>query len=155
MLLTQKGGHHMQVSRPGWLVMTLSKGGEINKLRWGKQSWAVSVWVLSLVVGFMCMICPQPCFIFCFWGCPVWWLCVCKQFLTFDFYVLFYISTSLLSWLVFYLQSDFLLPVFLLVTLPSGYPLHSTYPGAVTKIHVQACLQMTLWAMINCVLKSS
>lgn len=36
MLLTQKAvvsDHHMQVSRPGLLVMTLSKGEEISKLR--------------------------------------------------------------------------------------------------------------------------
>lgn len=115
MLLTQKAvvsDHHMQVSRPGLLVMTLSEGGEISKLRWGAQSQAVSVWVPFLVVGVMHIICPLPCFIFCVRGCPVWWLCVCKQFVTLDFCLLFWLATSLLSWLMFYLQSDFLLPFF-------------------------------------------
>ena len=159
-LLTQIAAvsdHHIQVSRPGLLGMSLSTGREISQFRWGERSEALSVWVPLFCCGHAYNLPPALIYSLSFWQCPVWWL-----FSVFADDLLHLISVCFpdflllsLSWLVFYLQSDFWVPAFLLVPLPSWYTLHSPYTGPVTMIHVHTYLRMTLWAVINCILKSS
>lgn len=147
-LLTQKAvvsDRHIQVSRPGLLVMALAEGGKISKLRGGEQSQAVVLWVPLFVVGVMHIICPLLHSLFLGMSCV---MAPCPQTIYYTWFLFASLTCRPTAvWLVFYLQSDFLLPVF---------PSHRTaHPVARSLRYMYLPVCTWLYGLISCILKSS
>lgn len=107
------------VSGAGYWGQVSLQGGERSPLRWG-NIWGSGSVGTSLVAEAMHIIfpCPdlfsqlQPA------SCVMTLFCVGKRFMALDFCLFSWLSTLPLSWLIFYLQSDFWVQLFSLSPCP-------------------------------------